>query len=94
MGNTQDIGAALENDELDSKVKFKGGDPTPKETVEAFFEINSFEVLKKTYDGSDKLQTAFDDLGLDFPRSDSDVSSFLYDLDNEKCKDLIAKLNL
>jgi len=94
MGNNQDVAAALGNEELDSKVKFKGGEPTPKERVEAFFEINGYDVLKKTYDGSDKLQNAFDDLGLDFPRSDSDVSSFLYDLDNDKCKDLIAKLNL
>jgi len=82
----------MKDSELSSAVKFKGGDPTNKEKIEAFFEINTFQSIKQAYNKSESLQSAFEDVGVRFPKDETEVSGFLFDLQDEQADQLVTTL--
>jgi len=82
----------IEEADLSCSVKFKGGEPSNKEKVEAFFEINPFDKIKDAYKNKAVFQDAFEKADLKFPRDEAEVSSFLFDLTEPQAQTIIAAI--
>jgi len=85
------MGAGISSNPLDFINDFvpKGtASASDKELIKAYFASNGFDALKSAYRNNPKIEEAFDNADLSFPRSDADVPAWVEDLDESQAQAL------